>query len=75
MIASGAGQDIEAGIVKVGEIDVLATIMDGADKDLMRSSIDKFKDKHVISLYLLYAFTCTCSHVFVLLYLGPVNTP
>jgi alanyl-tRNA synthetase len=46
MVASGAGQDMEAGLVKVGDINVLATVMDGADKDLMRSSIDKFKDKY-----------------------------
>ena len=47
MIASGAGgQDLESKIVDIGEVKLLATILDGADKELLRSTIDKFKDKH-----------------------------
>ena len=46
MIASGAGQDIEEDLLEIGDLKVLAAIMEGADKDLLRSSIDKFKDKH-----------------------------
>ncbi|MDB4512255.1 DHHA1 domain-containing protein, partial [Arenicella sp.] len=47
MIASGAGgQDLESKIVKIGDVQLLAAVLDGADKDLLRSTIDKFKDKH-----------------------------
>ena len=47
MIASGAGgQDLEASIVQFGEIAVLSTFLDGADKNMLRDAIDKFKDKH-----------------------------
>ncbi|MCL4149273.1 UNVERIFIED_CONTAM: hypothetical protein GTU68_026958 [Idotea baltica] len=47
MIASGAGgQDLESKIIEVGDVKLLATILQGADKDLLRNTIDKFKDKH-----------------------------
>ncbi len=47
MIASGAGsQDLESQIVKVGNIEVLTAVLDGADKNMLRETIDKFKDKH-----------------------------
>ena len=47
MIASGAGgQDLESKIVQIGDVKLLATIIEGADKDLLRGTIDKFKDKY-----------------------------
>jgi len=47
MIASGAGgQDLESQIKQVGDVKVLAALLEGADKDLLRDTIDKFKDKH-----------------------------
>ena len=47
MIASGAGgQDLESQIEQVGDVKVLAALIEGADKDLLRNTIDKFRDKH-----------------------------
>jgi len=47
MIASGAGgQDLESQVKQVGDVAVLTAIMDGADKNMLREAIDKFKDKH-----------------------------
>jgi len=47
MIASGAGgQDLESEVVQVGETSVLTAILDGADKNMLREAIDKFRDKH-----------------------------
>ena len=47
MIASGAGgQDLESQIKQVGDVKVLAALLEGADKDVLRDTIDKFKDKH-----------------------------
>jgi len=47
MIATGAGgQDLEAQIKTVGDVQLLTATLDGADKDLLRNTIDKFKDKH-----------------------------
>jgi len=47
MIANGGGgQDLASQVKQVGDIAVLATILDGADKDVLRDTIDKFKDKH-----------------------------
>ena len=56
MIASGAGgQDLESKIKRVGDIAVLAAILDGADKSLLRDTIDKFKDKHASGIIVLGA--------------------
>ncbi len=47
MIASGAGgQELESQVKQVGDVSVLTAIMDGADKNMLREAIDKFKDKH-----------------------------
>jgi len=47
MIATGAGgQDLEAQIKTVGDVQLLTATLDGADKDLLRNTIDKFKHKH-----------------------------
>ena len=47
MIASGGGgEDLTAKAKQVGDITVLATIMEGADKDLLRNTIDSFKSKN-----------------------------
>jgi len=47
LISSGAGgKNLESQIKKVGDIELLVTILEGADKDLLRSTIDKYKDKH-----------------------------
>ena len=56
MIASGAGgQDLESQIKQVGNVVLLASILDGADKDLLRDTIDKFKDKHANGIIVLGA--------------------
>ncbi len=47
MIASGGGgEDLASQSKQVGDITLLATIMEGADKDLLRNTIDTFKDKN-----------------------------
>jgi alanyl-tRNA synthetase len=47
MIASGAGsQDLDSQLTKIGDFSVLTAIIDGADKNILRETIDKFKDKH-----------------------------
>ena len=47
MISSGGGgEDLASKAKQVGDITVLATIMEGADKDLLRNTIDSFKDKN-----------------------------
>lgn len=47
MIASGqGGQDLASKVIKIGDITVLATIIENADKDLLRTTIDNFKDKN-----------------------------
>ena len=56
MIASGAGgQDLESQVIEVGDVTLLTTILEGADKDLLRSTIDKFKDKHTRGVIVLGA--------------------
>lgn len=56
MIASGAGgQDLEFQAKQIGEVTLLAAILEGADKDLLRESIDKFKDKHANGIIVLGA--------------------
>jgi len=56
MIASGAGgQDLESQIEQVGDVKVLAALLEGADKDLLRNTIDKFRDKHADGIIVLGA--------------------
>ena len=56
MIASGGGgQDLESHIKQVGDVEVLAAILDGADKGLLRDTIDQFKDKHTRGIIVLGA--------------------
>jgi len=47
LIASGGGSnDLESQIVKIGDVELLTNILPGADKGLLRETIDQFKDKH-----------------------------
>ncbi len=47
MISDGVGgQDLESQVKQVGDLAVLTAIVDGADKNMLRDTIDKFKDKH-----------------------------
>ncbi len=47
MIANGsAGQDFSAEARQVGPVTLLTKVMDGADKDMLRTTIDSFKDKN-----------------------------
>lgn len=46
MIAMGGGQDLDSKIRELGGVRVLATVLEGADKDLLRNTIDKFKDQN-----------------------------
>ncbi len=56
MIASGAGvQDLEAQIEQVGDVKVLAALIEGADKELLRNTIDKFRDKYADGIIVLGA--------------------
>ena len=56
LIASGGGSnDLESKVVNIAEVDLLATILPGADKDLLRETIDQFKDKHANGIIVLGA--------------------
>ena len=55
MIASGSGQDLSSQIKQIGDISVLVSRIEGADKDVLRSTIDKFKDKHANGIIVLGA--------------------
>jgi len=56
MISSGAGgQDLESQVKQVGDVAVLTTVLDGADKNMLRETIDKFKDKHANGVVVLGA--------------------
>lgn len=56
MIASGAGgQDLESQIKQVGTVKVLTAILEGADKDVLRDTIDTFRDKHTDGIIVLGA--------------------
>ena len=56
MIASGAGgQDLESQIKQVGKVKVLTALLEGVDKDLLRDTIDKFRDKHIDGIIVLGA--------------------
>jgi alanyl-tRNA synthetase len=55
MIASGGGQDLSSQVKQLGDVAVLVSRMEGADKDLLRNTIDKFKDQHVNGIIVLGA--------------------
>jgi alanyl-tRNA synthetase len=56
MIASGAsGEDLEAKITELNGVSLLATVYEGADKDILRDTIDKFKDRHANGIIVLGA--------------------
>jgi len=47
LIASGAAaQDSSSEVQQIGSVQLLTKILEGADKDLIRETIDQFKDKH-----------------------------
>lgn len=55
LIASGGAQDLESETQTIGEYAVLSALMDGADTDTLRETIDKFKDKHAKGIIVLGA--------------------
>jgi len=56
MLASGGGgNDLESQVEQHGDISVLAAILPGADKNLLRETIDRFKDKHANGIIVLGA--------------------
>jgi len=55
MIASGGNQGLESKIIQVGEVSLLSTLLEGADKDMLRTTIDKFKDQHANGIIVLGA--------------------
>ncbi|MGK0374955.1 MAG: alanyl-tRNA synthetase, partial [Arenicella sp.] len=56
MIASGAGgQDLNSQVEEIGDVCVLTAVIDGADKDILRETIDKFKDQHANGIIVLGA--------------------
>ncbi len=56
MIASGAGgQNLDSKIKQLGDVTLLAAILEGADKGLLRDTIDKFRDKHANGIIVLGA--------------------
>ena len=47
IIASGSGaNDLASQSKKVGDVTLLTALLDGADKDMLRTTIDSFKDKN-----------------------------
>ena len=56
LIASGSGgDDLTSKIKQVGDVSLLTAVLDGADKDLLRQTIDQFKDKHANGVIVLGA--------------------
>ncbi len=56
LIASGsAGQDMASQARQVGDVMLLTAILDGADKDMLRTTIDSYKDKHTNGVIVLGA--------------------
>ncbi len=56
LMASGGGaNDLESQVQTVGEIALLTSLLPGADKDLLRETIDQFKDKHANGIIVLGA--------------------
>ena len=48
-------QDLESQIKQVGKVKVLTALLEGADKDLLRDTIGKFRDKHIDGIIVLGA--------------------
>ena len=46
LLASGGSQDLMSQAKDIDGVTLLTATMEGADKDVLRSTIDKFKDKH-----------------------------
>lgn len=47
LIASGsAGNDLNSQAKNIGDLVLLTSVLEGADKDMLRTTIDSFKDKH-----------------------------
>ena len=47
LIAKGSGgNDLASQAKQVGELMLLTSVLDGADKDMLRTTIDNFRDKH-----------------------------
>ena len=46
IVAKGDGQKLDAEIKTVANVKLLVSRMEGADKNLLRATIDKFKDQH-----------------------------
>ena len=56
LIAAGNGSgDLNSQIIKIGDVQLLTTILPGADKGLLRETIDQFKDKHANGIIVLGA--------------------
>jgi len=56
MISSGAGgHDLDSQIRNVNGVKVLATILEGADKNMLRDTIDRFRDKYANGIIVLGA--------------------
>ncbi|BBP45440.1 alanine--tRNA ligase [Thiosulfatimonas sediminis] len=44
-LAASQGDDLASSAIKVGNVNVLAAIMEGADRTILRETVDKLKDK------------------------------
>ncbi|MEO8629257.1 MAG: alanine--tRNA ligase, partial [Betaproteobacteria bacterium] len=44
-LAASQGDDLSAGVIRLGDASVLAAVMDGADAKSLRETVDKLKDK------------------------------
>ena len=56
LIAAGNGSgDLNSQIIKIGDVQLLTNILPGADKGLLRETIDQFKDKHANGIIVLGA--------------------
>ena len=55
LLADGDSQDLTSHINEVGSVKVLVALQDGVDKDLLRSTIDKFKSQHTNGIIVLGA--------------------
>jgi alanyl-tRNA synthetase len=55
MVASGGGNDLNSQVKSIGDVQVLTARLDGADKDLLRNTIDKFKDQYANGIIVLGA--------------------
>ena len=56
LLANGAGgQDLASEIVELGDVKLLVSRLESADKDILRNTIDNFKDKHADGIIVLGA--------------------